>query len=135
MLKFNFSSGLFLLALTACVSAEKEIITEPMTKSEIESALVGNTYPLGGTQLSSSKGAFYFSDSNNLEIVWEGSKGVGNWQALNNSSFCYSQTLWAGRECIEIYRNVTEGGHVHVFEGQKRYLRDGAIVAGRHLEN
>ena len=106
---------------------------EKMTKSEIETLLVGNTYPLGGKTLKKSKGAFYFSSVNDLVIIWKGKKGTGTWAADDKSQFCYTQTLWSGKECIMLKRNKKDGGYLHIFDGQTRKLKDNAIEQGNKL--
>ena len=83
--------------------------------------------------LKKSKGAMYFTDNGKLEIVWEGAKGKGKWKADNKSRFCYTQSLWGGRECITLLRNNEDGGFVHIFDGKKRMLVEGAIEKGRKL--
>ena len=107
---------------------------EKMTKSEIEALLVGNTYPLGGKNLKKSKGAFYFSSVNDLEIIWKGKKGTGTWAADDKSQFCYTQTLWAGKECIMLKRNKKDGGYLHIFDGQTRKFKDGVIEQGNTIK-
>lgn len=107
--------------------------TEKLSKSELEKVLINHTYPLGGNTLKKSKGAMYFSADGTFEIVWEGAKGKGKWKADNKSRFCYTQSLWGGKECITLLRNNEEGGFVHVFDGEKRMLEDGAIEKGRKL--
>jgi hypothetical protein len=100
-----------------------------LSQPELEKVLINRTYPLGGNTLKQSKGAMYFSAYGTFEIVWEGAKGKGKWKADNNSRFCYTQSLWEGEECITLLRNNEKGGFVHIFEGNKRMLEDGA----RHL--
>ena len=55
------------------------------------------------------------------------------WKAESKSRFCYSQTLWSGKECITLLRNKTDGGFIHVFEGQTRVLKEGAIEKGNKI--
>lgn len=121
-----------LLLFTGCASSEK-IETEVLNKAEIEEVLIGHTYPIGGSNLENSKGAMYFLSNDTFEIVWEGQKGAGKWEAYNDGKFCYTNTLWSGRECITLLRNLTDGGFIHVFEGQQRMLGEGAIVSGRKI--
>ncbi len=107
---------------------------EKMTKSEIEDLLVGKTYPLGGKTLKKSKGAFYFSSVNELLIIWKGKKGTGTWAANDKSKFCYTQTLWAGKECIMLMKNKKDGGYLHIFDGKTRKLDDNAIEQGNKIK-
>jgi hypothetical protein len=118
------------LSAFAVNAAEK---TEKLSKSDLEKVLINHTYPLGGETLKKSKGAMYFSANGTFEIVWEGAKGKGKWKADNKSRFCYTQSLWGGKECITLLRNNEDGGFVHIFDGQKRMLEDGAIEKGRKL--
>jgi hypothetical protein len=118
------------LSAFAVNAAEK---TEKLSKSDLEKVLINHTYPLGGETLKKSKGAMYFSANGTIEIVWEGAKGKGKWKADNKSRFCYTQSLWGGKECITLLRNNEDGGFVHIFDGQKRMLEDGAIEKGRKL--
>ena len=126
-----------ILVFFVCVGAtfaEDKIQTEELSKKELSSVLVGHTYPLGGKKLKNSKGAMYFLDNGTFEIVWEGKTGTGKWQPENGSKFCYTNTLWSGRECIKLVRNLTDGGYVHIFDGQRIFLEDGAIEKGRKIK-
>ena len=115
-------------------NAGEKIETEELSLEELKSILVDHTYPIGGKSLKNAKGAMYFMNDETFEIVWEGRKGTGSWQVDGDSKFCYTNTLWSGRECITLLRNITEGGFIHVFEGQKRVLKDGAIEKGRKIK-
>ncbi|MCH9746687.1 MAG: hypothetical protein K0U57_01480 [Alphaproteobacteria bacterium] len=125
--------SLVLLFISTTVFAESKIETEKLTKAEINSVLIDHTYPLGGKELKKSKGAMYFSSDGTLELIWEGKRGTGKWKAESKSRFCYSQTLWSGKECITLLRNKTDGGFIHVFEGQTRVLKEGAIEKGNKI--
>lgn len=114
--------------------AADKIETKELTKKELLNVLIGHTYPLGGKRLKNSKGAIYFLNDGTFEIIWEGKKGTGSWKPENGSKFCYTNTLWSGRECIKLVRNLTDGGYVHIFDGQQRFLEDGAIEKGRKIK-
>ena len=126
-----FTVAAFIISNACAVNAADK--TEKLSKSELEKVLINHTYPLGGKTLKKSKGAMYFTDNGKLEIVWEGAKGKGKWKADNKSRFCYTQSLWGGRECITLLRNNEDGGFVHIFDGEKRMLVEGAIEKGRKL--
>jgi hypothetical protein len=126
-----FTVAAFIISNACAVNAADK--TEKLSKSELEKVLINHTYPLGGKTLKKSKGAMYFTDNGKLEIVWEGAKGKGKWKADNKSRFCYTQSLWGGRECITLLRNNEDGGFVHIFDGKKRMLVEGAIEKGRKL--
>lgn len=129
---------ILLACLIFCVGATAQagsnIETEKMTKSEIEEVLVGNTYPLGGNTLKKSKGAFYFESEESLKLKWKGTKDSGSWAANDKSEFCYTVALFGGKECITLLINKTDGGYVHIFEGKKRYLAEGAIEQGNQIK-
>ena len=79
--------------------------------------------------------SFVEEDSlNDLEIIWKGKKGTGTWAADDKSQFCYTQTLWAGKECIMLKRNKKDGGHLHIFDGETRKLKDGVIEQGNKIK-
>ena len=84
--------------------------TEKLSKSELEKILINHTYPIGGRTLKKSKGAMYFSTNDAMKIVWQGAKGTGKWKADNKSRFCYTNSLWSGKECITLLRNNEDGG-------------------------
>lgn len=126
-----FAVAVFIVSNACAVNAANK--TEKLSQPELEKVLINHTYPLGGNTLKQSKGAMYFSADGTFEIVWEGAKGKGKWKADNNSRFCYTQSLWDGEECITLLRNNEKGGFVHIFEGNKRMLEDGAIEEGRKL--
>lgn len=123
--------GTFVLSACVAGSEKAEIVTEPLTKSEINNLLVNHSYPLGAATIEGGKGALYFASSTALEAVWKGNAETATWEAMDDSSFCYDLKMFGKRECITLERNVTEGGYVHTFDGQKRYLKDGAIVEGK----
>lgn len=117
--------------VSACATGQRDIVTEPLTAAEIADVLVGKTYPLGAATIEDSRGALFFSSASRVDAVWEGRQESGTYEITGQSSFCYNLRLFGGRECITLLRNVSDGGYVHVFEGERRFLEEGAIVEGR----
>lgn len=102
-----------------------------MSPAELQTLLVGNTMPLGGTQVGKSKGAVYFADSRTAVLNWQGKTEDGTWTVGKNSQLCWSFRMFGGQECAALMGLRSTGGHVWIFEGQQRVLPPGAIVSGR----
>lgn len=120
--------GLF---ISGCAASDSEVVTKQLTKSEMEDILIGKSYPLGGTTIEDSKGAFFFQSTSKLDVIWNGKEDTGALEINEDSSFCYNISLFGGRECVTLLQNVTEGGYVHGFDGERRYLQESAIVEGK----
>ena len=126
---------IILAPVTNAISDEMKINVKikKFNSNELTELLVGNSYPLGGTSLDDSKGAFYFASDTELLIRWEGKKGKGKWSANNKSQFCYTQSLWSGEECITLLENISSGGYIHIFDGKNRVLKPDALREGNSV--
>jgi hypothetical protein len=102
-------------------------------KSQLESFLTGKTYPIGGSNLSSSKGALYFGENGDLLAEWEGQTERSSWSVEDGSQFCYELQMFGGSECVTLLKNPETGGYVHVYEGERRNLAADAIVEGNQI--
>ena len=121
-----------LIFSTSSFSEEMKITVnvKKFSKSELEATLIEHSYPLGGTSFDNAKGAFFFQNKRDLLISYKGKKGTGQWTANDNSEFCYTVTLWEGKECITLLSNLSSGGFIHVFDGKNRILKETAIQKG-----
>ena len=127
----GFSACAMFLAGSAF--AEQKIVAAKLSKAEIEKALVGHTYPLGGAELGKAMGALYFQDKKTVVALWKGAKETATWRIGPDSSFCYTLKTFGGEECLTFLRDKAKGGYVQIFEGKPRVLAPGAIVKGNQL--
>ena len=103
------------------------------TETELQTFLTGKTYPMGGADLSSSRGAFYFGESGRLLAEWEGQTEESTWSVADGSRFCYDLDMFGGSECVKLLKNPETGGYIHVFDGNRRILDADAIVEGNQI--
>tara|TARA_B110000908_G_C10080661_1_gene369430 strand:+ start:264 stop:677 length:414 start_codon:yes stop_codon:yes gene_type:complete len=116
--------------IAGCATTADDIVTEPLTKSELEKVLIGNSYPLGSNIWENAKGGAYFSSATNILVLWDGNKEQGTWRATDTSEFCISSPTFGTNDCTTLLRNITEGGFVHRYNGENRDIAEDQIVKG-----
>ena len=129
----------FSIALTsACASTRddaslEQIVTEevfidnssgrPLTKTELNAVLVGNTYPLDD-------GGIYFHSEEIATIYRDGSSEETQWWQNGNSGFCHQTDISGGlEECISLFQHST-GDYLHDYEGTTRLVPKDSIFPG-----
>lgn len=99
MKKLNISI-LFATSLTIGCATGGDVndvaTSSPLTKPEINSLLIGNTFPF-------SKGGMYFASETQATVSWDGKTENTDWYATDESEFCYTVELFGGNEeCLAL---------------------------------
>lgn len=127
-MKLLISSALITAFLVSgCV--EKEAIKEAsttakLTKSELQSILVGHTFPF-------SKGGMYFASDTEATVHWDGKNEDTDWYATDDSTFCFTVELFGGKEeCLGLKQTPT-GDYLREFEGKTIPVKAADIKEGK----
>lgn len=128
MKKHALFAATFAALLGACASTPSDIDEVEsaglMSKPQLESALVGNTFPF-------SKGGMYFASETDATIMWDGQIEEVQWYANDDSEFCYTAVLLGGsEECLGL-RSTGTGDYVRIFDGKSLPVKATDIKDGR----
>jgi len=129
-MKILNTSVLFAASLTIGCAAGGNVIeaapSSPLTKTEINALLVGNTFPF-------SNGGMYFESETEATVSWDGKTENTNWYATDNSEFCYTVELFGGNEeCLGL-KKLASGDYAREFEGNTTTVKASDIKPGNAL--
>lgn len=110
---------------TATVKTEiaSDIESTPLSASDIQTLLVGNTYPF-------SKGGIYLSSSTEAIALWDGKTEETSWYATDDSSFCYDVEMFGGEECL-LLAQTDDGNYLQTSKHGTRKVNASNIKAGK----
>lgn len=98
--------------------------SKPLSTTEMQNLLVGNTYPF-------SKGGIYFSSPTEATAMWDGKTEETEWYATDSSTFCYTLDLFGGsEECIGIVKTA-DGNYIQEFNGKEKVIKAASIKEGK----
>jgi len=88
-----------------------DVKSKALSKPEIQTMLVGNTYPF-------SKGGIYLSSETEALAHWDGKTQEATWYATDDSRFCYTVEMFGGEECLELVQ-MEDGNYQQTYRDKE----------------
>lgn len=119
------AAGLLLFLVPQGAKAEDG---RPFTETELQTLLVGKTYPLG----KNGEGAFYIQNDGKLAAIWKGKKENSRWTISGGNKLCYSLRMFGGRECLSFLK-INSKEFYQVYNGKRRKMKVSSIRNGKQF--